>query len=145
MSTRFRDYATHLCQFEQPVLLQCPQCDRCARSTYIQARSLWQVTCTHCSYAKTADGKTKRYGVAIDPVFSLPLWLQTTCCGELLWAYNADHLNFLEHYVQAALRERQGGKGDHHSIAVRLPRWMKLAQNRKSILKAMQCLKERLE
>ncbi|HEY9661341.1 MAG TPA: hypothetical protein V6C65_23035 [Allocoleopsis sp.] len=144
MTTRFRDYKTHLYQFTKTVLVQCPQCDRCARSTYIQDQSVWQVTCIQCSYAKTAVSKTKRY-VAIDPVFSLPLWLQTPCCGELLWAYNADHLNFLERYVQATIRERQGSKGGHHSIAVRLPRWMKLAKNRNSILKNIQRLKGRLE
>lgn len=145
MATRFRDYETHLYQFTQTVLVQCPQCNRCARSTYIHDQSVWQVTCIHCGYAKTTASKTKQYGVEIDPVFSLPLWLQTPCCGELLWAYNAEHLNFLERYVQATIRERQGGKGDHHSMAVRLPRWMKLAKNRNSILKTMQRLKERLE
>jgi Zn ribbon nucleic-acid-binding protein len=145
MSTRFRDYSTHLYQFAQMVLVQCPLCNRCARSIYIQDRSIWQVTCIHCGYAKTNRGKTKNYGGAVDPVFNLPLWLQAPCCHGVLWAYNADHLDFLEQYVQATLRERQGSKGDHHSIAVRLPRWMKLAKHRESILKAMQDLKNRLD
>ena len=145
MNTRFRDYETHLYQFAQTVLVRCPQCNHCARSTYIQDRAIWQVACIHCGYAKNSDGKTKQYGIAIDPVFNLPLWLQIPCCGELLWAYNAAHLEFLEQYVQAKLRERQGGKGNHHSIGVRLPRWMKLAKHRRVILKQIQDLKTGLE
>ena len=145
MNARFRDYTTPISEFEQTVLIQCPHCDRCARSTYIRDKSLWQIACIHCGYSKTADGKTKHYSIAIDPIFGLPLWLQTPCCGDMLWAYNAAHLEFLEHYVQATLRERQGSLGNHHSIAVRLPRWMKLAKHRDSILKDIQCLKERIE
>ena len=42
----------------------------------------------------------------LDHFFGLPLWLQTSCCGQVLWAYNEAHLNFLESYVQSRLRER---------------------------------------
>lgn len=145
MNSRFRDYTTCLFEFEQEVLVQCPQCDRRARSIYIKDKLIWQVACTHCGYSKTTTGKIKRYGTSIDPVFSLPLWLQVPCCGEVLWAYNAAHLEFLEQYVQASIRERQGHRGNHHGIAVRLPRWMKLAKHREIILKDIQHLKARLE
>ncbi len=132
MNPRFRDYTTCLSEFEQVVLIQCPQCDtifngqrhRCARSIYIQDKFIWQIACIHCGYSKTADGKIKQYGTAIDSIFRLPLWLQIPCCSEVLWAYNTAHLEFLEWYVQATLRERQGDRGYHRSIAVRLPRWI---------------------
>ncbi len=51
----------------------------------------------------------------------------------------------LEQYVQSTLRESQGNRWQHLSMAVRLPRWMKLASHRKSILKGIQHLKDRLE
>lgn len=145
MNTRFRDYTTCLSEFEKEILIHCPQCDCCAQSIYIKDKNLGQITCVHCAYSKTADGKIKHYGVAIDPLLSLPLWLQIPCCGEILWAYNISHLEFLEQYVQATIREGQGNTRGHHSMAVRLPRWMKLAKHRKSILKDIQHLKERLK
>lgn len=86
-------------------------------------------------------GECKRYGGAVDPLFGLPLWLQTPCCGQVLWAYNLAHLNLLAQYIQATLRERQERKGNHHAIAVRLPRWIKLAKNRDTLLKGVQQLK----
>lgn len=145
MNTCFRDYKTFLAEFETEVLIHCPQCDRCARSIYIKDKLIWQIACIHCGYSKTSDGKIKRYGIAIDPIFSLSLWLQVPCCGEILWAYNIPHLEFLQQYVQATIREGQGNTRRHYSMAVRLPRWMKLAKNRKSILREIQHLKAQLK
>ncbi|MGI5171658.1 hypothetical protein ACQEU3_45665 [Spirillospora sp. CA-253888] len=34
-----------------------------------------------------------------------PLWLQRSCCGHVLWAYNVRHLDLLESYAAAKLRE----------------------------------------
>ncbi|MEW9532434.1 hypothetical protein AB0B72_28180, partial [Microbispora sp. NPDC049125] len=47
-----------------------------------------------------------RYRSAQDPFFGLHLWLQTPCCGNVLWAYNIRHLDLLEGYIGADLRER---------------------------------------
>ena len=40
-----------------------------------------------------------------DPFFRRPLWLQTRCVGQILWAYNEEHVNELSAYVGATLRE----------------------------------------
>lgn len=157
---RFRDYDTALSNFEREVWVSCPQCQQAARSLCFDQAVSWRVTCTHCAYSKTASrrasqrrpmpwwrtdwwGEYRQQAGAIDPLFGLPLWLQTPCCGHVLWAYNADHLDFLEGYIAATIRERQGGKGNHHGIAVRLPRWMKLAKHRPELLKAIQKLQQR--
>lgn len=87
----------------------------------------------------------RKYGGAVDPLFGLPLWLQVPCCGQILWVYNVEHLDLLEAYIRARVRERQGTKGNHHSIAVRLPRWMKLAHHRDPILKAIQHIRHKLQ
>ncbi len=160
MELRFRDYNTALDTFAETVWVRCPQCQQRARSHRLpppqnrHAPTAWRLTCTHCGYSKTSDrsskrpplpwwdsqgwwGQLRRYDGAVDPVFGLPLWLQTPCCGHVLWAYNIEHLDFLAHYVAATLRERQGDKGNHHSIAVRLPRWIKSAKNRETILNAI--------
>lgn len=166
--TRFRDYETQLCQFEQEVWVRCPRCEatgsqsRPVLSRRIDSGTTWRIACFHCGYTKTAsraDRKRqlpwwsgenwweefRKYNGAVDPLFGLPLWLQVPCCGEVLWAYNAAHLDWLDRYIRATIRERQGGKGNHHSIAVRLPRWMKLARNRTPLLKGIQQLRHTLQ
>ncbi|MEV8373240.1 hypothetical protein AB0P21_10920 [Kribbella sp. NPDC056861] len=72
---------------------------------------------------------------AIDPYFHHPLWLQTDCCGQILWAYNAEHLDLLEASVGARLRER-GVDRQWASVVERLPTWIKSAKNRAEILRA---------
>jgi hypothetical protein len=76
-----------------------------------------------------------------DPYFGLPLWLQRPCCGgRVLWAYNAAHLEFLERYVAARLRERHPYTGSG-SLVERLPAWIKAARNRDEVLAAIHALR----
>lgn len=161
MISRFRDYQTCLSEFEYAVWVRCPHCDRPVLSRCLDERITWRIACPHCSYTRTASRLAKQqkpmpwwigtwwteyqiYDGAVDPLFGLPLWLQVPCCSQVLWVYNEAHLDFLEAYIGATLRERQGSKGNHHSIAVRLPRWMKLAHHRTPILKAIQQLRQTL-
>ncbi len=81
-------------------------------------------------------------GGNFDWYFQEPLWLQTECCGETLWAYNEKHLEFIENYVAAKLRARIPNQ--NRSLASRLPKWIKSAKNRDEILKAIGKLKEKL-
>jgi hypothetical protein len=74
-------------------------------------------------------------GGAIDPYFGLPLWLCTDVRGQQLWAYNRDHLAFLEAYLRAAVRQR--APNWNASLASRLPQWMKSASMRQDVLKAI--------
>jgi hypothetical protein len=81
-------------------------------------------------------------GGNFDWYFGLPLWLQISCCRETLWAYNYKHLEFIENYVSANLRERTPNL--NKSVASRLPKWIKSAKNRDEILKAIKKLKSKL-
>jgi hypothetical protein len=76
--------------------------------------------------------------VATDFYFHLPLWLQTTCCNENLWALNPRHLDYLESYVSAELREGHG----HGTMASKLPRWVMSAKNREEVLRCISKLRE---
>ncbi|OLP20034.1 hypothetical protein BST81_01995 [Leptolyngbya sp. 'hensonii'] len=160
--TRFRDYQTSLAAFEREVWVRCPRCQQATLSRCLDQGLTWRIACPHCGYIQSAFrdaqrqrsqpwwtqgwwGEARKFGGAVDPLFGLPLWLQVPCCGQVLWVYNQAHLEFLEHYVRSTLRERQGSKGNHHSMAVRLPRWIKQAQHREAVLKGLQQLKERLE
>lgn len=129
-----------------------------------------KIVCSNCGYAKHWDrrnvigygisnkiskdrktfgipGKTKKemliIGGSFDWFFQEPLWLQTKCCGETLWVYNEKHLDFIEKYVAAKLRERIPYK--NNSVASRLPKWIKSAKNRENILRAIEKLKGKLD
>ena len=76
------------------------------------------------------------------PHFGLGLWLQTPCAGRAFWAYNAEHLDFLRHYVEAAVRERTPNA--NATLASRLPKWVKSSKNRDTILRAIDKLERKL-
>ncbi|WP_143591455.1 hypothetical protein [Thermoactinospora rubra] len=67
----------------------------------------------------------------------LELWLQTLCLGHVLWAYDADHPDFLEGYVRASIREREPNRNT--SLAGRLPAWVKDAKHRKCGIARLRC------
>ncbi|MEU6205330.1 hypothetical protein ABZ814_17315 [Micromonospora musae] len=51
----------------------------------------------------------------------------------MLWAYNAEHLNLLEAYVSARLRER-GRDMRGQTLVERLPAWIKDGKHRADVL-----------
>jgi len=100
-------------------------------------------------FAKSADSFADEdigIGAPVDWYFHIPLWLQTPCCGEVLWAYNEEHLAFLEAFVMA--KQRTSVRGEHgwsnQSLMNRLPLWMKQAKNRDEILRCLDKLKQKL-
>jgi hypothetical protein len=73
-----------------------------------------------------------------DARFGVPLWLRTECCGgRLLWANNLAHLDYLEAYVGADLREHSVG------LSWQLPGWMKSAKHRDEVLRHLRALRMR--
>lgn len=145
-------YRTHLYEFIKDVLVVCPACERQAL-VHTKGYTVFQpesknvrVVCVHCGYNKILDSLSTRskhliIGAPVDPFFHLPLWLKTEIGEHLLWAYNMEHLDFLEQHVGAKLRERNGFNFQVKTIGARLPRWMTAAKRREEILNAIQKLK----
>lgn len=77
-----------------------------------------------------------------DGYFNLPLYLQVECVGHVLWAYNAEHLDWLESLVAASLRELSPRQP--RSLAHALPKWMLLARNRDAVVQGIGRLRARL-
>jgi len=105
----------------------------------MNAAPRYVLTCGHCGYPKSGNGP--------DCVSALDLWLQTPCCGQVLWALNEKHLDWLEGYVAATLRERKRSSEfgwSNKSLASRLPMWVKQAKNRSDILAGIGRLRDRL-
>jgi hypothetical protein len=77
----------------------------------------------------------------------MPLWLVTPCANDVLWAYNLRHLELIESYMAATLRERRQAATygwPNSSLVSRLPKWVGAAKNRVQVLKAIARLKARL-
>ena len=153
---RFKETGQVLYDFTYLFLVRCPQCDKCAevvlrdkvngriagttskRDSYLFAPR--RLVCTGCGYNKDWEGNKVASNDTRDWYFRQPLWLQIPCCGEVLWALNEDHLNYLEEFVAAGLREVHSGG----TIASRLPGWMKIAKNREDVLKCINKLRTML-
>jgi hypothetical protein len=67
----------------------------------------------------------------------LPLFLSEPVGGHTLWALNPRHLDELEAWLRADLRER-ALDSPHSSMIERLPQWLKLASARGPALRAIE-------
>ena len=127
--------------------MQCPFCDSCAIVRCIDPDKVdcfasRRFSCTACSSSKdwSQQNIESWYSKAQDNYFHYPLWLQTSCCGETLWAYNLRHLEFIEAFVRAKLRERKPHElhgWSNQSLFSRLPKRIQSAKNREEIIKAI--------
>lgn len=75
-----------------------------------------------------------------DPHFNRPLWLQTWCAGNILWAINEEHLEEMAGFVGAQLREH-GPHCSSRAMLASLPLWMKRADNRAAVLAGLDRLR----
>ncbi|NBB18601.1 hypothetical protein GVN20_04460 [Runella sp. CRIBMP] len=113
---------------------------------------IWKKLAMHCTHC----GDNCEYEASIsygyfhesrmtDPIFGLPLWLQKDFRGELLWAYNYDHLEMLREYITAKLRERgidpRNTIRKNSSMVSRLPMFIKKASLREELLKLIATMK----
>ena len=156
---RFLDTGTRIYEFYDEFLVVCPKCDSMAKVVIDeaefeklpkgkaqQARNKFftprKFVCSFCLHRDFWKGHQMTIGANVDWYFRLPLWLQISCSGEVLWAYNRNHLEMLENYVAAKLRERtQKGRS---SFLSKLPQWIKSAKNRDEVLKGIAKLMEKL-
>ncbi|WHT16161.1 hypothetical protein N8J89_23835 [Crossiella sp. CA-258035] len=167
---RFRDPLVEVGDFARDVLVRCPACgDRAIVRWPAEARwregggpPRWRLFCFACGKSKDIVTSAGAFGEPVDPYFRLPLWLQANCGGKVLWAYNAEHLDFLEALVAARIRERwaifgtvsaEGTPGAYcyandtasaMSLMSRLPGWLKLTKNREQVLHVIRRLRSSL-
>lgn len=147
MNNRFKDDSS-IYAFAKMFLVECAKCGACATVTDMsegEKAALFgekRFVCTKCGASKTE--KFNKYAIrneGFEWYFGYPLYLKVHCCGHILWAHNEEHLNFLQSYTEAKLRE----EGTQHTLANRLPKWIKDAKNRDEVLRCIQKLREKLE
>jgi endogenous inhibitor of DNA gyrase (YacG/DUF329 family) len=68
--------------------------------------------------------------------FGTELWYQVQFDKAIFWALNLEHINYLERYIRANLRERSTLYSS--TLVARLPKFVKEAKNREKLLKIIQ-------
>lgn len=77
--------------------------------------------------------------------FGAELWLARVCCGgRLLWARNAEHLEYLYSYVAGELRESPPGAA-YKPLSSKLPTWLKQAKHRDEVLRHLDRMRRALD
>lgn len=138
MSTPFRDPGVSVYDFGLDFLVRCPACRR--RATVLVRDNQARFTCLHCGRSESRPSSTHVVqNQALDWYFGFPLWLQVPCAGECLWARNVQHLDFLEAFLGAGIRQRPPEPTLYRNrlLASRLPGWMKLRSNRRAVQVAL--------
>ncbi|MBB4935517.1 DNA-directed RNA polymerase subunit RPC12/RpoP [Lipingzhangella halophila] len=157
-TTRHYAPGRSLAEFAGRMLVVCPECG--ARALVVPRPGLpapkyfsellfrpRRLACGGCGAVADWEPEVRGAGLAgavlggtEDPFFRRPLWLQTRCVGQTLWAYNEEHVNELSAYIGAQLRERNGARPTM-SMFARLPRWMKRSDNRAEVLAGLEKLR----
>jgi hypothetical protein len=160
--TRFFDTRQSRYSFADEAVVVCPRCRERAlvhpvaddaslpNDPHFNFRSRG-LTCARCGLTRRGNPSMHYFSLThpIDAYFGTPLWLVTPVRGEMLWAYNARHLDFIEEFVRATLRERRAPGAAawvgyaNKSLASRMPLWMKRGANREAILAGCARLRER--
>lgn len=159
MNSRYRADQTTLDELANEVLVVCPTCagratvrlralEEPRRAGPFRATHEARLSCTRCGHNARKDGFVRRLNGPGDSIFGCPVWLAAPCCGHTLWAYNARHLDALEDFVRATLRERlpnSEGLWRNQAWVSRIPRWISSARNRDEVLRCIARLRrERL-
>jgi hypothetical protein len=155
MQDRFRETQDDIYAFVDRILIRCPNCNSCAVvfALDLDRQDLFaphRFVSSICSTTKDWAGTQLAVVVSSEPVdyyFQYPLWLQMTCCGHTLWAYNLRHLDLIEAFVNAKLRERSPDENhgwSNQGLFSRLPKWMKSHKNQSAILKAIEKMRQQI-
>jgi len=142
MSKRFKAEVKTIYDFYDKILIKCPRCDEQATIVKKTGENGYLVdevlSCENCGFIK----KGEHIFNEIQP----ELLLEISCCGNKLWVLNEEHLEYIENFVSAELRERVHDENGwrNQSLSSRLPKWIQSAKNRDEILKAVEKLKKRI-
>lgn len=141
---RFQDENLTLSHFYEEVWVVCPNCEKKAIAKVDFENKTARLFCVHCGYNKettTALPKNGSIKTAAHLYFEAELWLKASFKHEVFWAFNAEHLEYLERYISATLREHKDRTG--FTLLEKLPRFYHEAKNRADLLKIITKLKRK--
>ena len=108
----------------------------------IDGKPMVGVRCSHCHEVDDYPA-TSGWSPQSVPLKRNRLFLVTQVAGETLWVENLTHLEALEDWLGAKVRERGPIRGS--TMMARLPRWMKASTNRAKVLRGLAQLRELAE
>ena len=142
----------YLTDFIDEIMVTCPNCQDKAIVMSDKANRLnTSLSCMGCGHTRKWKGNPATYyttkqgyknfgillGQPFDCYFNLPLWYTIEVKGKTLFAYNLDHLDFLEEFVASTMRSRSKTiyGWSNKSLESRFPKWIQSAKNRNLILR----------
>ncbi|HEY1193003.1 hypothetical protein [Flavobacterium sp.] len=130
-------------------------CSKCFEKFDVESQifkkvpELYKVKCPNCNFQEDVKPQTYAFkempekdGLVRDSWYNLPLWFQKEVSGNVFWAYNLNHIDYLERYIKADLRERNNDGSGNGTMVSRLPQFVKAAKNREKLLKILKKWKE---
>jgi Zn ribbon nucleic-acid-binding protein len=145
-ANRFQDENLILSNFYHEVFVVCPSCSKKAIATVNLESKIARLLCIHCGFNKeiaTSLSKETSLETAANQYFQVELWLKTAFKNDVFWAYNDKHLDYLERYISATLREHKDRT--HFTLLEKLPKFYHEAKNRDGLLKIIAKLKNKLK
>jgi hypothetical protein len=140
---RFQDENKILSHFYCEVLVACPGCHNKASAKLDIDEKKARLVCLHCGYNKEKTTTIKPGGTIEMPAhqfFDAQLWLQAPFKNEIFWAYNMEHLSYLQKYIAASLREHKDRT--RFTLLEKLPKFYHDAKNREDLLKVIDKLQK---
>ena len=142
---RFHDENALLSDFFSEVLVVCPACSKKAMAKVDFEAKMARLFCIACGYNKkksTLISGTASLQMPANQYFEAALWLKSSFKKELFYAFNKNHLDYLERYITAILREHKDRT--HFTFIEKLPKFYHEAKNRDGLLKIIAKLKATL-
>ncbi len=150
MEERFIDENLTLSHFSNIIFVVCPQCNERAEVRTEECKN-FKLVCEKCGLVRKKENPFYIYNRIrndiTEDIFETSLWLQKNYKGNVFWATNYKHLEYLKRYIQAKVRERkrepQINDIKNATMASRLPQFIKSNKNREGLLKVIEYLKEK--
>ncbi len=134
----------------------CPECGKRISlkiDKVANKKESMKIPCKHCGFTESYKPKYIEYEIVADdisngeePFFNVDLWLCKEYKGNLFWATNYKHLEYLKQYIEAKIRVRGYFYIDFRynmTMAAKLPQFIKSGKNRDNLLKIIKQLENK--
>lgn len=140
---RFQDENLLLSHFYQEAFVVCPTCVKKAMAKVNFESKTARLFCLHCGYNKETTTAITNGTIEMPAhqYFQAVLWLQAPFKNDVFWAYNDNHLEYLESYISGTIREHKDRTG--FTLLEKLPKLYHEAKNREGLLKIIAKLKNK--
>ena len=139
---RFQDENLRLSDFYDEVWVVCPVCAKKAICKSFEEFKKARLFCVHCGCNKEVSTSLDKNGTILGAAhlfFHAELWLKAAFKNDLFYALNDKHLEYLERYIGATLRESMDRQ--HFTLLEKLPRFYHEGKNREALLRIITKLK----